>query len=175
MFNPIQVIAVFLINKYRAIIKFFRFIKWIIWNQAILGTLNWIKNVWNDYFWRHVVYWSKKIYKNISFFFWKTFPSKASEEEIKKYKLFIKSLGGWANIIFCSCCVRSWHFKILHSFLIDWEILNQFGMKILYFEWPYLKLAPRAYSKWLFRRLKILTNMPFSLSKRYRKSLYRHY
>ncbi|ADX97611.1 hypothetical protein [Mycoplasma suis] len=170
--NPFIGIISWFSAKFRAISRAFNFFWWIVYDNGILRFQNYVKGIWNKYVWVHITYVRDIIKAKLSFLAWKAFPSRASMEEVEKYQLFVEAMGGWANVLACSCSARSWHFKILHNFLIDSEKIEQFGMEILFWEWPYLKLVPRTYSKWIFKRLKRFTDMPIGIHIRYKKSFY---
>ena len=134
-----------------------------LWNKLVVIPCKFIVKWWNRLFWRHVVRFSRWVFRKTSFFRWKKFASATSEAEKERYRLFIEVLGGWKNIVAFKCNTKSWHLKIIHSFLIDWEKIPHFGIRVVQWNWPYLNLAIGSYSKWIFKRLRKTTKMPFRI------------
>ncbi|CCE66552.1 hypothetical protein [Candidatus Mycoplasma haematominutum] len=113
-----------------------------------------------DWFFGPIFAILRRVKSAISFFFWKIFPSRSSELERERYKKFIESLGGWKNVTAFTCRAKSWHLKITHEFLIDWDTLKTFNVKIIYWGWPYLDLSLGSYSRWMYKRLKRFSDKP---------------
>ncbi|AFO51611.1 hypothetical protein MHLP_00155 [Candidatus Mycoplasma haematolamae str. Purdue] len=122
--------------------------------------------LWKKYFWNHLVRFNAFLDRKSEFYNWKLSPSQASKEEIEVYEKFIACLGGWKNITGFVAKSKSWHFQLVHEFLVDWEKLNKFDVKILSYDWPILELVSYSYSKWIVKRLRKHTHMPSWVFKR---------
>ncbi|AHC40048.1 hypothetical protein OVS_03745 [Mycoplasma ovis str. Michigan] len=136
-----------------------------VWNWFFVFPYKFVAKWWDKLFWRHLVRFCKWLNKKTSFFRWKNFAGSTSGAEKERYQLFVNILGGWKNVVAFKCKTKSWHLKITHSFLIDWDKFPHFGIKVLYWEWPYLSLAVGSYAKWIYKRLRKATKMPAKIRK----------
>lgn len=136
-----------------------------LFNVFILLPCTIVWKIFNFFVWRHVVRFYKWFAKKTSFLRWKVSPFNVSEPEGERYALFLEVLGGWKNVLAFKCKAKSWHLKIMHSFLIDWEKFPHFGIEVLVWEWPYLSLSVGSYSWWIYKRLERTTKMPKRIKK----------